>query len=310
MTHDDHCFQSQRLLSQKHLPQLRNEQVGAAILSESRQSWPSPRVLAQVAILQQKSGVLAKRQREGRAARGRIFCETIGDQRGWSGAVSVFSRCATGQLANQAFQARQCQLSALQTGRGYPRRTMRLITPLRTMVQMMGPLWGMKTPKTGSKTPRVTTKSDHPTRQLTLKHVLPGSHIGVAGHKHSCITKSTKRIQSSMPTKSQSRVNWQKLSAHLLKMTCAKKCRADGGIMQQSLFWCALFYFPSAARQLMLARWLKRCRSGATRTHAERGRLEKWKSFAKALLMIRTLQRASSTRSSLDLHVVAWSQPT
>ena len=52
-----HCFQSQGPLLQKHLSQLRNEQVGAAVLFESRESWPSLRVPTTVATAAAQSGV-------------------------------------------------------------------------------------------------------------------------------------------------------------------------------------------------------------------------------------------------------------
>lgn len=141
LSHDDHCFQSQGLLWQKHLSQLRNEQVGAAILFESLEIWPSLRMLAHVATAAAQSGF-----RDAPAAAQRLpqndsemVEQSVADFSDTPMVISadesgVFSRCATGQLANQVFVGRQFQLSACREVQGTPNGTRRVIMPLRWCV--------------------------------------------------------------------------------------------------------------------------------------------------------------------------------
>ena len=152
------AFNSKGLLLQKPLSQLRNEQVGAAILPVFRESWSSLGVLAHVATVAAQCGVLdaivaAPRLQQNESEK----VEQL---------VAQFTEKPMVVMCNQPTRQPSIRVSAvaaqrMQKGRGDPKRTLRLITPLRTMVrqllqcQMLGPLTVVKTPTTGSKTPRL-----------------------------------------------------------------------------------------------------------------------------------------------------------
>ena len=144
LLHDDHCFQFQRAL------------VAEASLSTSeRASWRCYLARATVAA---QSGVFvaiaaAPRLQQNESEK----VEQL---------VAQFTEKPLVVMCNQPTRQPSIRVSAvaaqrMQKGRGDPKRTLRLITPLRTMVrrllqcQMLGPLSVVKTPTSGSKTPRL-----------------------------------------------------------------------------------------------------------------------------------------------------------
>ena len=133
--------------------------------------------------------------------------------------------------------------------------------------------------------------------------------------KHCCIKKLTANSAKYLDNIA-IKGELAKLNAHFLNVTCAKKSHADGGIIDipDTEFGAAVaclgkrFQFPERGEITYIGTWLKRVRSDATRTRwAWRSGRRSRKRFT---LLIRKLHRASSTPSSLDLHVVAGSQPT
>ena len=138
------AFNSKGLLLQKPLSQPRNELVGAAILPEP-QLQPKVAYLMHLLLLQGSSKTREKKVEQ---------------------LVAQFTEKPMVVMCNQPTRQPSIRVSAvaaqrMQKGRGDPKRTLRLITPLRTMVrrllqcQMLGPHSVVKTPTSRSKTPRL-----------------------------------------------------------------------------------------------------------------------------------------------------------